>query len=151
MELTYRGVDFQPNPVNEVSPGQIGGKYRGLDWRFRNMAKPVVGKTNLDLLYRGILYQTQPIRRAEEVTEEVVAPAAVTMTTPEPLSSVEALARVMMLGHQHALKIRQQAMLERAAEEVGLNADIASHWDRIQGKVHPSFRESYERSPATMS
>ncbi len=147
MNLTYRGIDFQPNPINEVSPGQIGGKYRGLDWRFRHLSKPAVTKTNLDLLYRGTLYQTQPTRRAKAA----VAPTAVTLTTPDPLSSVESLARVMMLGHQHALKIRQQAMLERAAEEVGLKADIASHWDRIQGKVHPSFRESYDRSPAAMS
>ncbi|NJK63560.1 MAG: DUF4278 domain-containing protein [Synechococcaceae cyanobacterium SM2_3_1] len=151
MALTYRGVDFQPNLLNEVSPGQIGGKYRGLDWRFRNWSKPAVVKTNLDLLYRGTLHQTQSTLKTQTVTEEGVTPAPVTLTTPDPLTSVESLARVMMLGHQHALKIRQQAMLERAAEEVGLKADIGSHWDRIQGKVHPSFRESYDRSPATMS
>lgn len=151
MELTYRGVDFQHNPINEVSAGQIGGKYRGLDWRFRHLSKPVVSKSNLDLLYRGNFYQTQSAKQAQAAKEDAVVPVPVTVTISEPLSSVEALARVMMLGHQHALKIRQQAMLERAAEEVGLNADIASHWDRIQGKVHPSFRESYDRSPATMS
>ncbi|MCU0534327.1 MAG: DUF4278 domain-containing protein [Hydrococcus sp. Prado102] len=37
MKLTYRGVSYEYNPVVvETTTGQVGGKYRGLDWRFRN-------------------------------------------------------------------------------------------------------------------
>jgi hypothetical protein len=152
MELTYRGVEFNHTPVTEVSPGKVGGKYRGLDWRFRHLSKPPVLQTNLDLLYRGLTYQTHQSTPAAPAAapETVVAPIAV--ATPDPLSSVEALARVMMLGHQRALKLRQQSMLERSAEEVGLDSThVAGYWNKIQGKVHPSFRESYDRSHATMS
>ncbi|NJK61980.1 MAG: DUF4278 domain-containing protein [Synechococcaceae cyanobacterium SM2_3_1] len=149
MELTYRGLEFNHISVTEVSPGKVGGKYRGLDWRFRHLSKPPVLQTNLDLMYRGLTYQTHQSTPAA-APDTLVTPIA--FTTPEPLSSVEALARVMMLGHQRALKIRQQSMLERSAEEIGLDSThVAGYWNKIQGKVHPSFRESYDRSHATMS
>jgi hypothetical protein len=43
-------------------------------------------------------------------------------------------------------------MLTRLAGQVGLpNKDASQYWNRIQGKVHPSFRVTYDRSAAAMS
>ncbi|PLZ30745.1 hypothetical protein CBP27_22845, partial [Fischerella thermalis WC542] len=34
MKLTYRGVDYESNPLAvEMTPGEMGGKYRGQQWR----------------------------------------------------------------------------------------------------------------------
>ncbi|HBE59635.1 MAG TPA: hypothetical protein DDW56_19670, partial [Cyanobacteria bacterium UBA11366] len=60
-------------------------------------------------------------------------------------------ARALMMRHHHAIKNRQQSMLERAAGEVGMDIDNADYWTRIQGKPQSSFRDSYDRSHASFS
>ena len=40
MKLNYRGVSYEYNPpVIETYEAKVAGKYRGLDWRFRNICK----------------------------------------------------------------------------------------------------------------
>ena len=41
MKLIYRGTAYEYNPpvVNAVE-GNVGGKFRGLDWRFHNLKQP---------------------------------------------------------------------------------------------------------------
>jgi len=58
-----------------------------------------------------------------------------------------------MMRQQRTIKIRQQALLERAAEEVGLtlSTQVSNYWGRIQGKVNPSFRATYHRSHVALS
>lgn len=63
--------------------------------------------------------------------------------------SAQDRARMRMMQNHHNIKNRQQAMLNRSAEEVGL--DPADYWTTIQGKPQPSFRNSYKRSSAAMS
>jgi hypothetical protein len=58
-------------------------------------------------------------------------------------------ARSLMMRHHHIVKNRQQAMLARSAEEVGL--DAADYWSNIQGKPRSDVRISYDRSGASMS
>jgi hypothetical protein len=60
-------------------------------------------------------------------------------------------ARYLMMDHHRIIKNRQQSMLTRSAEEVGLEADVTEYWNHIQGKVHPSFRSSYDRSHVSLS
>ncbi len=145
MELSYRGVDYtRPSATAAVSPGKVGGRYRGLDWRFRHLSKPVVLPTNLDLLYRGV------------ATEASAAAApAVPTTAPVPEAGrshiLDELARRLMMGHQRSIRIRQQAMLVRGTEQVGLHVNVRNFWNRIQGKVHPTFRLTYDRSRVSMS
>jgi hypothetical protein len=157
MELTYRGVqyDYQPATV-AVSPGKVGGKYRGLDVRFRHLRSPIVLKPNLDLVYRGVAYQANPVTAPQSVTTPVVE-ADQAVAPREQVAhafaglTVQDQARSLMNSHQQAIKIRQQAMLLRLAEEVGVTADISEYWNRIQGKIHPSFRATYDRSHAALS
>ena len=66
--------------------------------------------------------------------------------------STQEQARALMMRHHHLIKNRQQSMLGRAAAEVGMDIDDATeHWNHIQGKPHPSFRASYDRSGASLS
>jgi hypothetical protein len=64
--------------------------------------------------------------------------------------SAQQQARALMVRHHHAIKNRQQSMLERAAAEIGVEVD-RQYWNSIQGKPHPSFRKSYDRSNASLS
>ena len=112
MKLSYRGVQYDYNPpVVETTEGLVGGKYRGLDWRFRNMKKPPVLQPRVDLTYRGVRYQNG------------VAPATNSaQPTETPALSTQDKARSLMLNQLRSLKNRQQTMLYRSAAEVGLLA-----------------------------
>ncbi|NBD15400.1 MAG: hypothetical protein GVY04_04425 [Cyanobacteria bacterium] len=65
--------------------------------------------------------------------------------------SAEQQARALMMRHHRMIKNRQQSMLGRAASEIGMDVDSAKYWGHIQGKPHPSFRASYDRSGASYS
>lgn len=65
--------------------------------------------------------------------------------------STQDQARALMMRHHHAIKNRQQSMLSRTAAEVGLPAEAANYWNHIQGKAHPSFRATYDRSQSSLS
>lgn len=148
MELSYRGVNYEYAPASkEVSLGKVGGKYRGCDWRFRHLTKPPVLSTNLNLVYRGVAYQTQPAPAPAPVHVGV----SDAVVSPEPALSVDQMARLMMFNHHRWIKNRQQSMLERGTESVGLQATDHSYWTPIQGKVQPSFWASYDRSRVAMS
>jgi hypothetical protein len=59
MKLLYRRVTYSYNPPQvETTLGEVGGKYRGLDWRFRNLKKPLMLQPTVRLKYRGVYYQT---------------------------------------------------------------------------------------------
>lgn len=162
MTLNYRGVDYAPSldTTIPVSPGKVGGKYRGMDWRFRHLTKPLVMHTNLDMVYRGVTVQAPVVApqaepeaapQAEAETQPAMALPVMMGVHTDPVHPVADLARALLMGHQRTIKIRQQSMLWRAADEVGLVGDISAYWNKIQGKVHPSFRDSLDRSHATMS
>jgi hypothetical protein len=55
-----------------------------------------------------------------------------------------------MMRHHQMIKNRQQAMLERAASEIGVEVD-SDYWTNIQGKAQPTFRKTYDRSNAALS
>jgi len=65
--------------------------------------------------------------------------------------STEQQARALMMRHHRMIKNRQQSMLGRAASEIGMDVDSAKYWGHIQGKPHPSFRDSYDRSNSASS
>lgn len=112
MKLSYRGVQYDYNPpVVESTEDVVGGKYRGLDWRFRNMKKPPMLQPRVNLTYRGVHYQNG------------VTPATNNaQPTTIPAFSTQDKARSLMLNSQRIIKNRQQTMLYRSAAEVGLLA-----------------------------
>ena len=149
MKLVYRGLDYNytPAPV-AIAEGNVGGKYRGMDWRFRNLVKVPVQLPTLDLIYRGVAYQTHTTPAPVEVAATNHAEA--TVATPTYLS-VEDKARELMMTHHRLVKNRQQAMLSRLAVETGVVGSLTDRWSRIQGKIQPTFWANYDRSHAAMS
>lgn len=149
MKLTYRGVSYDYNPpVVQTNTTDDVGKFRGVDIRFRTVQRALVQQPTLDLVYRGVAYQTgtpEVAPAVELVTVPAAAPAvAATLST-------EQKARMSMMNRHRSVKQRQQSMLGRLATEVGLPADAAQYWNHIQGKVHPSFWATYSRSGAAAS
>jgi hypothetical protein len=139
MKITYRGVeyDYTPPTVETVPTSEVG-KYRGVDIRFRAVKKAPVQQPTLDMVYRGVAYSTQP-----------TAPVATPAKAPQGLDEK---ARGLLLNRHRNVKRRQQAMMGRLATEVGLTVEEATHyWNHIQGKVHPSFWATYDRSGAASS
>ncbi|MBD2578960.1 DUF4278 domain-containing protein [Oscillatoria sp. FACHB-1406] len=102
MKLSYRGISYeQAAPATETTPAETGGKYRGCDWRFRNLKKPPVLQPTRNLVYRGVTYN-----RGEAAE-----------TNPTPITQQ---ARRLFLNRQQEQRNRQQAMLNRSSAEVGL-------------------------------
>ena len=64
--------------------------------------------------------------------------------------STEKQARALMMRHHQMVKNRQQSLLSRAAEEIGVEVD-SEYWTQIQGKPRSDFRVSYDRSGASLS
>jgi hypothetical protein len=65
--------------------------------------------------------------------------------------STQEQARALMMRHYQLIKNRQQSMLERVGEELGIPGEVSSYWNPIQGKIDPTARMTYDRSNATMS
>ncbi len=140
MQLRYRGLTYDYNPpAFATDNAETTGKYRGLDWRFRNAKKPLILDSNLEFTYRGVKY-----RKGEPAVQSAPQDAKV------PAVSVANQARALMLDTNRAIKKRQQSMLSRLTREVGMEAD-ANYWNRIQGKIHPTFRTNYDRSASALS
>jgi hypothetical protein len=106
MKLTYRGVSYEYNPlVIETVATKVGGKYRGLDWRFHNLKKPPVLQPPANLTYRGVAYANRPTATTKPESTE---------------ASVQTKARWLMLNKTKVAKNRSASMLNRTAHEVGL-------------------------------
>lgn len=107
MKLNYRGVSYEYNPpVLAVEESEIAGKFRGLDWRFRNLKKPPVLQPPVNLTYRGVAYTNRP-------TADVTA-------TPQD-TKVKSLSRWLILNKEKAAQNRSASMLNRTADEIGFN------------------------------
>jgi hypothetical protein len=65
--------------------------------------------------------------------------------------STENQARALMVRHQQLVKRREQAMLGRAASDVGLPSESGDFWNHVQRQPHTHLTDSYESSQAGMS
>jgi Domain of unknown function (DUF4278) len=109
MKLTYRGVNYDYNPpVVETTEANVGGKYRGLDWRFRNLKKPFVLQPTVNLTYRGVTYN-----RAGTVEQTKV-------TAP----SIQDKARLSLFNQEKETRKRHQNVINRLATDIGLDEGV---------------------------
>ncbi|MGQ9872460.1 DUF4278 domain-containing protein [Leptodesmis sp.] len=59
MKLLYRGVSYNYAPATvETAPTGLAGKYRGAAVNFRTATQPIATHPALELIYRGVRYQT---------------------------------------------------------------------------------------------
>ncbi|MFH7026970.1 MAG: DUF4278 domain-containing protein [Heteroscytonema crispum UTEX LB 1556] len=57
MKLTYRGIDYENDPLGvNLIPGEVGGKYRGANWRHNYVRHIPVQPPATNLKYRGVAY-----------------------------------------------------------------------------------------------
>ena len=143
MKLTYRGVSYETPeiPTVDTTPLGLSGKYRGLDYRFRRSQPAYVIPPNVTLTYRGVAFNPTPTEEVPETVQRV-----------QPRLSVQARARNQLLRQTQAIKKRQQSLLVRLAEEIGLpGKQVSNYAGRIQGKVAANARESYARLGVAMS
>lgn len=57
MKLTYRGINHEHQPSQlEITPSEIGGKYRGQNWRYNYPRHVPNVDSRGDLKYRGLSY-----------------------------------------------------------------------------------------------
>lgn len=60
MKLSYRGVPYEPDPLAlEINEGEIGGKYRGQNWRYHYPHHMPQLQPKLDRQYRGVFYSSR--------------------------------------------------------------------------------------------
>jgi hypothetical protein len=124
MKLSYRGVTYSYNPPEvETTLGEVGGKYRGLDWRFRNLKKPPVLQPTASLKYRGVYYQT-----GTKPTPNSTQP------TKTPAFSTQEKARSLMHNQKRTLKNRQQSMLYRTAA-ARTDGNLTLAWMNLAGSI----------------
>jgi predicted solute-binding protein len=65
--------------------------------------------------------------------------------------SIADKSRALMAREHQQVKNRQQSMLMRAAQELGLPEEASHYWNPIQGKVDANTRMIYGPSHASMS
>lgn len=149
MQLSYRGVKYDYNPPKvETEVLGLAGSYRGLDYRFRRTTAKNVIQPNVNLTYRGVSFNPaqdlQPeLYTANKKVEVAIAPSQI---------SFQDRVRARLHSKTQAIKKRQQSLLVRLAEEIGLSGDQAVNSAvRIQGKVLANFRSDYASQGVAMS
>ena len=65
--------------------------------------------------------------------------------------SIADKSRALMVREHQQVKNRQQSILMRAAQELGLPEEACHYWNPIQGKVDANARMIYGSSHASMS
>lgn len=57
MKLSYRGVKYESqSPSLEIVEGEIGGIYRGQEWRIHRLKEAPRNKPRGRFTYRGVTY-----------------------------------------------------------------------------------------------
>ncbi|UBF26748.1 DUF4278 domain-containing protein [Kovacikia minuta CCNUW1] len=148
MKLSYRGVSYESNPSTDLtfSAPVVDLNYRGATYRLNQTAKTEA--LNAILKYRGVAYHPQPAVQNAPASAQPV-PEAVAQNPVQ--DTIQEKARHLMMNHHRTVKNRQQVLLSRSAAEVGLTANLSSYWNHIQGKIHPSFWATYDRSHTSLS
>lgn len=67
------------------------------------------------------------------------------------IMSIADKSRALMVREHQQVKNRQQSILMRAAQELGLPEEASHYWNPIQGKVDANTRMIYGPSHASMS
>lgn len=160
MQLTYRGAhyNYAPNPIPKLGPVLATGTYRGAPVSFQALAD-MPEQPRFTLKWRGVSYRSGLKVHRMQPTEPAVIPEMTIVPEAKSLESAPATPKLSVLERARALFIRrhqrirqrEQSMLARLDEEVGLTAaDAANYESQIQGKVPHDFA-GYDRSDTAMS
>lgn len=56
MQLLYRGVNYDHKSQTTLENYELKGKYRGVNWRSRNIKRASISLGSSQLTYRGVNY-----------------------------------------------------------------------------------------------
>ncbi|WP_460195061.1 glutamine synthetase inactivation factor IF7A [Thermosynechococcus sp. FA-CM-4201] len=144
--LTYRGVQYNyvPPAINTQATDVVA-KYRGSTYRVAAATNPPEESLKI-MTYRGVKYQKgkQPAGVPAARLADNVASVPMTATVNE-------MARSLAIAHHVMIKSREQTLLARVAEAIGMPVTAAHYWNQIQGKVNPVFGATYDRSHVALS
>jgi Domain of unknown function (DUF4278) len=145
MKLKYRGVTYEHLPISTVQGKPLRqGRYRGVLASYPTVTADVT-PLDVELTYRGVTYRTgQKGKTVAPVTKigTTVAPAII------PSASLEECMRQEMVSHHQEIARREQSMLMRTCEEVGLPREAAMHF---QGYTPAEAEQVYGRSAVALS
>jgi hypothetical protein len=112
MTLAYRGIKYERDclPV-EMNAGDIGGKYRGQDWKHHYPRHMLQLQPKLHRQYRGVSYGTNP-----NLTGKIVP-----STCPLPILKPQVIIQDDSLSTVHLNNIRRR--LERRLQIAQDNGD----------------------------
>jgi hypothetical protein len=65
--------------------------------------------------------------------------------------NIQENSRELRVRQYQQIKNRQQSMLMRAAQQLGLSQEISGYWNPTQGRIDSTLRVLYETSHASMS
>jgi hypothetical protein len=60
-------------------------------------------------------------------------------------------ARALMIRHDRMIRNRQQSMLGRVAEEIGMDVNNTEYYENLKATPLSSFASGYDRSNSTLS
>lgn len=149
MQLTYRGNNYTYTPPTATPPRMaVTGTYRGVPVQFTAAVPNPPPADNLK--YRGTAYPTvAPV--AQPVPAPIPAPTiAPTPATTAPAPSLAVQCRELIAAHVRHIRRREEAVLVRMDQALGLTPEAAHYHSAIQGKL-PNHLLSYDRSHAAMS
>ncbi len=118
MKFAYRGVNYEDQPSTlEVTEGEIGGMYRGQNWRFRYVRHIPEPLPTSNLKYRGVAYGSSEPTAAipSRGFQSVADVAARTLSTRNKRELLEE----MMSSHQKNI----QRSLEHRLQVARANGD----------------------------
>lgn len=157
MELKYRGVNYNYTPTPTVKLGTpfAMGSYRGVTHGFQ-LAENAPENVGVDLQWRGVPYHSG-------ATPSVIAlppvPVMAPMTPMAPVSSCDIApalsmgdrSRALFMSHHRRIRRREQGMMMRLAQNIGMSPESASQYEsQIQGKIPHDFA-GYDNSHCAMS
>ncbi|MFQ4142816.1 DUF4278 domain-containing protein [Chlorogloeopsis sp. ULAP02] len=120
MKLTYRGVDYEHNPLTvELTPEEIGGKYRGATWERRYPRHIPVPQPVAELKYRGVPYHIGDPLDVEAMMhrkQRTGSKTEATVTKRKKLT--EDLARTHLVHIQRNLEHRLQVAKEQGNQHL---------------------------------
>ncbi len=144
--LTYRGVQYNyvPPAINTQATDVVA-KYRGSTYRVAAVTNPPEESLKI-MTYRGVKYQ-----KGKQPAGVPAARLADNVASVPLTASVNEMARSLAMAHHVMIKSREQTLLARMAEAIGMPVTAAHYWNQIQGKINPVFGATYDRSHAALS
>ena len=111
MELNYRGVKYEKNLCKlEVMEGEVGGKYRGRDWRYNYPRHTLSLRPKVDLCYRGSNYSSNSTITEIELQRKILNQ---NINNIEPRSLGEEATQIHLDNIRRNLEHRLQVAKER--------------------------------------